>query len=36
MSEVTTAPLTVERPFPVIITPEQLTRRLRPRDTEAS
>ncbi len=33
---VTTASLTVERPFPVTITPAQLTRRLRPRGTEAS
>jgi Uma2 family endonuclease len=33
---VTTAPLTVERPFPVTINPAQLTSRLRPRDTEAS
>lgn len=33
---VTTASLTVERPFPVTITPAQLTSRLRPRGTEAS
>ena len=33
---VTTASLTVERPFPITITPAQLTSRLRPRGTEAS
>jgi Uma2 family endonuclease len=33
---ITTAPFTVERPFPVTLNPAQLTRRLRPRDTEAS
>jgi Uma2 family endonuclease len=33
---VTTASLTVERPFPVTISPAQLMSRLRPRDTEAS
>jgi Uma2 family endonuclease len=32
---VTSARLTVERPFPVTISPAQLTSRLRPRDTEA-
>jgi Uma2 family endonuclease len=32
---VTSAALSVERPFPVTITPAQLTRRLRLRDTEA-
>jgi hypothetical protein len=32
---VTTAPLSIERPFPVTVNPAQLTRRLRPRDTEA-
>jgi Uma2 family endonuclease len=32
---VTTAQLTVERPFPVTISPAQLTSRLRPRGTEA-
>lgn len=32
---VTTASLTVERPFPITITPAQLTSRLRPRGTEA-
>ena len=32
---VTTAPLSVERPFPVTIAPAQLTSRLRPRATEA-
>lgn len=31
----TTASLTVERPFPITITPAQLTSRLRPRGTEA-
>ncbi len=33
---ITTAPLTVERPFPITIHPARLTRRLRLRDTEAS
>jgi Uma2 family endonuclease len=33
---VTTAQLTVERPFPVSITPARLTSRLRPRGTEAA
>jgi Uma2 family endonuclease len=33
---ITTAPFSVERPFPVTLNPAQLTRRLRPRDTEAS
>jgi hypothetical protein len=33
--EVTTDPLSLGRPFPVTITPAQLTSRLRPRDTEA-
>jgi hypothetical protein len=32
---VTTAPLSVERPFPVTITPAHLTSRLRPRGSEA-
>ncbi len=32
---VTSARLTVERPFPVTISPAQLTSRLRPRDTKA-
>jgi Uma2 family endonuclease len=32
---VTTAPLTVERPFPITITPAQLTSRLRPRGSQA-
>ena len=31
----TTAQLTVERPFPVTITPARLMSRLRPRGTEA-
>lgn len=33
---ITTAPFTVECPFPITLNPAQLTRRLRPRDTEAS
>ncbi len=33
---ITTAPFAVERPFPITLNPAQLTRRLRPRDTEAS
>lgn len=30
---VTTAPLSVQRPFPITVNPVELTRRLRPRDT---